>query len=98
LNRLSPTLKELRKSELNLIRLNTVVSMLESNGKTYMPSKIATDTPFSWRKLLGYWVVSIVIAYALGWTHIALWNFGAQPLPSTTPPRPSASPPPPPKP
>lgn len=35
-----------------------------------MPSKIATDTPFSWRKLLGVWFFTIVIAYALGWNHI----------------------------
>lgn len=40
-----------------------------------MGSKIATDTPFSWPKLLGYWAISLVVAWALGWGHVTWDNF-----------------------
>lgn len=38
-----------------------------------MPSKIAAETPFSLLRLVGWWAVSLVLAYALGWSHIT-WS------------------------
>jgi hypothetical protein len=40
---------------------------------SWMPSKIAAERPFSLFRLIGWWAVSIVLAYAVGWSHIT-WS------------------------
>lgn len=36
-----------------------------------MPSKVASETPFSLPRLLGYWLISLLIAYGAGWAHLS---------------------------
>lgn len=38
-----------------------------------MPSKIAAERPFSLFRLVGWWAVSMVLAYIVGWSHIT-WS------------------------
>lgn len=40
-----------------------------------MPSKIAAERPFSLLRMAGWWVVSMVLAYAVGWSHITWSTF-----------------------
>lgn len=35
-----------------------------------MPSKVASETPFSWGKLAAWWAASLVAAWAVGWSQI----------------------------
>lgn len=50
-----------------------------------MPSKIASETPLSLPRLAGYWLASLLIAYALGWAHLAPADAGADPAPPSAP-------------
>lgn len=54
-----------------------------------MPSKVASETPFSLPRLIGYWLASVVLAYALGWAHLSPSDAGADPAPPG-PPAPAA--------
>jgi len=53
-----------------------------------MPSKIASEAPLSLPRLLGYWLVSVVLAYVLGWAHV--WPDEADPTPPPPPAAPAA--------
>jgi hypothetical protein len=46
-------------------------------------SKIASETPLSLPRLMGWWAASVVVAYALGWSHIT-WS-DVNPAPQETP-------------
>lgn len=35
-----------------------------------MPSKVASERPFSWGKLAAWWAASLVAAWAVGWSQI----------------------------
>lgn len=38
-----------------------------------MPSKIASEKPFSLLRLVGWWAATVLLAYAVGWAHIG-WS------------------------
>lgn len=57
-----------------------------------MPSKIASETPFSLPRLIGYWAVSVAIAYALGWAHLTPADADPTPPPPAAPSSPAMPP------
>lgn len=68
----------------------TGIAKLDHRGPI-VGSKIATDTPFSWPRLLGYWAVSLVVAWALGWSHVTWDSFTVTESPTAPAPTQSAS-------
>ncbi len=40
-----------------------------------MGSKIASETPLSWSKLLGWWAASLFAAWAVGWSQLTPADF-----------------------
>lgn len=56
-----------------------------------MPSKIASETPLNLPRLAGYWFVSLLIVYALGWAHLSPIDLAAG-SPPPPPPAPAAPP------
>lgn len=55
-----------------------------------MASKIASETPLSLLRLVGWWAASVVVAYMVGWSHITWADVVPPPQepPATTAPAP----------